>query len=65
MTTPGNENDVNNEAGFLNPAADHIIAISNSLAHGEISQTDRYELFCMSSPRQTHASLFLPTDQPG
>ena len=64
MTTSGNENDINNGADSLNPAADHVIGISNSLAHGEISRPDRYELICMMSRnRPTPPCFYQLTNQ--
>ena len=66
MTTPGNrdDNDNSNGADFLNPAAEHVVAISNSLAHGEISWPDTYKLICMSSPGRPRPLCFYQlTDQ--
>ena len=70
MTMPGNRdhndsyNDDDNRADFLNPAAEHVVAISNSLAHGEISWPDTYQLICMSSPDRPRPLCFYQlTDQ--
>ena len=66
MTTPGNSDDNHNdnETTLLNPAAEHVVTISNSLAHGEISWPDTYKLIRMSSPDRPRPLCFYQlTDQ--